>query len=49
MGKIAFLVVGSDRRIGAADLMAYKQHVEARRDEALAELTRQAQDLDLGY
>ncbi|MGM0577775.1 MAG: excisionase family DNA-binding protein [Myxococcota bacterium] len=48
-GALLFRMVGTQRRIGAVDLMAYKRQDEARRDEALAELTRQAQDLDLGY
>ena len=41
-------MVGTHRRIRFADLMAHKQQDDARRDEAVAELTRQAQDLDLG-
>jgi excisionase family DNA binding protein len=48
-GAISFRMVGMQRRVGAADLMAYKRQDEARRDEALAELSRQAQDLGLGY
>lgn len=48
-GKIPFRMVGTHRRIRFTDLMAYKQQDDARRDEALAELTRQAQDLGLGY
>jgi excisionase family DNA binding protein len=48
-GKIPYRMVGTHRRIRFTDLMAYKQQDDARRDEAVAELTRQAQDLDLGY
>jgi excisionase family DNA binding protein len=48
-GTIPFRVVGTHRRISTADLMAYRVQDDARRDEALAELTRQAQDLGLGY
>jgi excisionase family DNA binding protein len=48
-GKIPFRMVGTHRRIRLTDLMVYKQQDDARRDEALAELTRQAQDLGLGY
>jgi len=48
-GKIPHRMVGTHRRIRFTDLMAYKQQDDARRDEAVAELTRQAQDLGLGY
>lgn len=48
-GKIPFRMVGTHRRIRFTDLMTYKQQDDARRDEALAELTRQVQDLGLGY
>jgi excisionase family DNA binding protein len=48
-GKIPFRMVGTHRRIRLTDLMVYKQQDDARRDEALAALTRQAQDLGLGY
>lgn len=48
-GKIPFRLAGTQRRINTADLMAHKEQDDARRDEALAELTRQAQDLGLGY
>lgn len=48
-GTIPFRLVGAQRRISAVDLMAHKEQDDAWRDEALAELTRQAQDLGLGY
>ena len=47
--KIPFRRVGTHRRIRFTDVMAYKQQDDARRDETLAELTRQAEDLGLGY
>ena len=48
-GKIPYRMVGTHRRIRFADLMAFKKQDDARRDQALAELTQQAEDLDLGY
>lgn len=48
-GKLPCRMVGTHRRIRFADLMAYKQQDDARRDAALADLTRQSEDLDLGY
>jgi excisionase family DNA binding protein len=48
-GKIPHRMVGTHRRVRFTDLMAYKRQDDARRDEVLAELTRQAEDLDLGY
>jgi excisionase family DNA binding protein len=48
-GEIPFRMVGTHRRIRFTDLMAHKQRDDPKRDEALAELTQQAQDLGLGY
>lgn len=48
-GEIPFRMVGTHRRIRFTDLMTYKRQDDAKRDEALAELTQQAQDLGLGY
>ena len=48
-GTIPFRRVGSHRRVRAEDLVAYMRAEERRAREALAELTRQGQDLRLGY
>ncbi len=48
-GKIPFRKVGVRRRILSQDLMAYKQHIDANRRSVLAELTAQAQELNMGY
>ena len=47
-GEIAHRKVGTHRRILLRDLMAYKQQVDANRNAALEELTRQAEDLNMG-
>jgi len=47
--KIPYQMVGTHRRIRLTDLMTYKQQDDERRHEALDELTRQAQELGLGY
>lgn len=48
-GKIPYRKVGTHRRIRFDDLMAYKQTIHQQRMQALEELTRQAQELDMGY
>jgi excisionase family DNA binding protein len=48
-GKIPYRKVGTHRRIRFEDLMAYKQEVDQQRLQALAELVREAQELDMGY
>lgn len=48
-GEIGHRKVGTHRRILLRDLMAYKQKVDADRIAALEELTRQAEDLNIGY
>ena len=45
-GAIAFHYVGSHRRIYAADVLAYQQERQ-RREALLAEINREAQDMDL--
>ncbi len=47
--KIPFRLVGTHRRISAADLMAYKQQDDARRKAVLDELTAEAEKHGLGY
>ena len=41
--------VGRHRRIRMEDVMAYKHAIDRERQEALAELTREAQVQDMGY
>ncbi len=48
-GTIPSRKVGVYRRILASDVLQYKQQNEAARYQALDELTKQAQELDMGY
>ncbi len=48
-GAIPFHKVGTHRRVKAADLFVYKEKLEESSKAAADELTREAQDLDLGY
>ncbi|MGH8021444.1 MAG: helix-turn-helix domain-containing protein [Opitutaceae bacterium] len=47
--KLPAKKVGTHRRVLFADLMRYKQTVDRDRMKALDALTKQAQELDLGY
>ena len=48
-GDIPFHRVGTHRRIKIEDLLAYRDRREAKRDAALAELTRLSEELPGGY
>jgi excisionase family DNA binding protein len=47
--KIPHRKVGTHRRIRFDDLMSYKQDIDQQRVQALEELAREAQELDMGY
>ncbi len=48
-GKIPFEKIGTHRRIRAKDLLEYKAKLEEEKKQALDELIKQAQELDMGY
>ena len=48
-GKIPFRKVGTKRRILAEDALRYKTMIDKKRLKTLEALTKQAQELDMGY
>jgi excisionase family DNA binding protein len=48
-GKVPARMVGTHRRIRAEDIIAFKQAEDERRRKVLDELTREAEQLKLGY
>jgi excisionase family DNA binding protein len=48
-GDIPCRKVGTHRRIRFEDLMTYKHDIDQKRLQALEELAREAQELDMGY
>ncbi len=48
-GAIPFRKVGKHRRIRMDDVMAYKEDIDRKREAALDELARLAQENDMGY
>jgi len=48
-GKIPFHKAGTHRRVKFTDLETYRKGFEEKRQAAMAELAREAQELDMGY
>jgi len=48
-GKIPFRHVGSRRRVLAKDVLHYKDEIDKKRLDVLAELSNEAQKQDMGY
>lgn len=48
-GEISYRKVGAHRRVNYTDLIDYKKANQAKRQKVLDELTKQAQDLGMGY
>ena len=47
--EIKFHMIGTHRRIRFEDLSAYKRKRDRDREDAMLELAKQAQELDMGY
>ena len=47
--KIPFRKVGTKRRVLAEDVLRYKAAIDKKRLKTLEALTKQAQELDMGY
>jgi hypothetical protein len=48
-GEIPYHKVGTHRRIKLTELLAYKKKMEVESRKAREELTREAQEFDMGY
>lgn len=48
-GEMPFHKKGTHRRVLSSDVQNYKAKIDAKRMDALDKLTKQAQDLDMGY
>lgn len=48
-GRIPFKKVGNHRTVLLEDLVKYMPLVQLKREQALQELSNQAQELDMGY
>jgi excisionase family DNA binding protein len=48
-GHIPYQKVGTHRRVLLADVLRYQQQSRVAQSEALAELQKEAQELDMGY
>ncbi len=48
-GQIPYRKVGARRRVLLEDIIAYKNSIDSGREQTLAELANQAQELRMGY